>query len=203
MLRGADEDTRGSVEKPRHELTARRGPGDPGRGSSVTGRHRRTAATPSPTRSQWAGWPAYAAAVWAFAFAVPHLYWALGGRAGLTFSLALRGPEEQDLIRDPWFVALGLWGVAILCIVAGLIALANVRPWGRSIPRRALLAATWVACAILMARAFFYPGFLFSGLRVLGVMSTRPSADPAWFRWDLVLWSPWFLLGGALFGAAA
>ncbi len=145
----------------------------------------------------------YAAAGWAFLFAVPHVFWAIGGRAGLRWSLALRGPDEEALIRDPAFVAQGLWGVAGLCVVAGLIGLATVRPWGARVPRRLLRAATWGVCAVLLLRALFYPGFLFSGLKALGLVGHSARADPGWTTWDLLLWSPWFLLGAVLFGAAA
>lgn len=144
----------------------------------------------------------YAAAAWAFLFALPHLYWGLGGRAGLRFSLALKGAAEDELIRDPWFVATGLWGVAALCTLAGVIGLATVRPWGCRLPRWLLLTASGAVCAVLLLRALFYPGFVFSGLRVFGAIGVSEDADPDWFRWDLVLWSPWFLVGSVLFGVA-
>lgn len=146
---------------------------------------------------------AYVAAGWAFLFAAPHLYWGAGGRFGLRWSLAVRGQKEEELIRDPGFIASGLWGVAALCLLAGLIALATVQPWGRRIPRRVRLVGAWGVCVVLALRAFLYPGFLFSGLRVLGIVGISEQADPMWFRWDLVLWSPWFLVGSIVFGAAA
>ena len=161
-----------------------------------------TGATSSPP-SDGAAWVAYAACVWAMVFGLPHLYWAVGGRAGLAWALAWHGPEEQALMRDPWFIAFGLWGVAALCAIAALVALASVRRWGRRFPRRLLLALAGGASAMMVLRACLYPGFLFSGLKVLGILETPESADPAWVRWDLRLFSPWFLLGGALFGATA
>jgi len=148
-------------------------------------------------------WAGYAAAAGAAVFAAPHLYWAMGGRTGLCFSLALRGSAEEELIRDPWFVAQGLWGVAGLCVVAGLIGLATVRPWGRAVPRPLIVVGAWAACGVMLLRALVYPGFVFSGLRVSGVVGISERADPVWFRWDLVLWSPWFTLGSVLFGLVA
>jgi hypothetical protein len=50
----------------------------------------------------------------------------------------------------------GQWGnVAVAVAVCAAVALATVQPWGRSIPRWLLLAASWTICAGL-------------GLRVLG-----------------------------------
>ena len=148
-------------------------------------------------------WAAYGASAWAVIFAVPHLYWALGGRTGLTFALALRGPREDEVIRDPWFIATGLWGVTGLCLLGAVIALAAVRPWGRVIPRWLLLIGAWTACATAVLRAFLWPGFIRSGLYVAGVHTRPAGVDPAWSRWDLALWSPWFLAGGILFGMVA
>ncbi|MBA2444933.1 MAG: DUF3995 domain-containing protein [Nocardioidaceae bacterium] len=148
-------------------------------------------------------WAGYAASLWAFLFAAPHIYWALGGRAGLTFSLAPRGPTEKALIRDPVFTATGLWGVGVLCLIAALAALASVRPWGRLIPRGVLLSAIWGACAVSVLRAFLLPGFVRSTLYVTGAVALPEDMDPAWPRWDLMLFAPWFLIGGVLFGAAA
>ena len=153
-----------------------------------------------PLRTVWVG---YAACAWALQFATPHLYWAVGGRVGLGFALAWRGDDEEALIRDPWFIAFGLWGVAAASILAASVALALVRPWGRMFPRRALLTAAWGVCTVMVLRALVYPGFIFSGLRVLGVLRSSASADPAWVRWDLLLFSPWFAVGGLLFGLAA
>lgn len=159
-----------------------------------------TTATARRRPTNWAG---HAASLWAFLFAAPHFYWALGGRAGLTFSLAVRGSTEAALIRDPGFIAGGLWGVGGLCLIAALAALATVRSWGRRIPRGVLLTATWGACAVTALRAFLLPGFVRSTLYVTGAVTLPENMDPRWPRWDLMLFAPWFLIGGVLFGAAA
>jgi hypothetical protein len=107
------------------------------------------------------------------------------------------------LIRDPDFIATGLWGVGALCLIAALAALATVQPWGRLIPRGVLLTATWGACAVTVLRAFLLPGFVRSTLYVTGVVTLPENMDPAWPRWDPMLFAPWFLIGGVLFGAEA
>jgi len=163
---------------------------------------------PSTTSaSTWFGrrqpWLGYTAAAWSFLFALPHLYWALGGRTGLSFSLALKGQAEADLIADPSFQATGLWGVAALLAIAGGLGLLTAHPPRQARRRRLVTIGVWGVAVTDFLRALIYPGFIFSSLRVLGVIGTSQDADPNWFRWDLVLWAPWFLLGSVLFALAA
>lgn len=142
-------------------------------------------------------WAAYGVCGWAFIFGAWHLYWALGGRLGLLTSTG-GNVDELAAHRDQAFVALGLWGVVVLCLVLGLIALAMARPWGRVFPRWALLVLAWAACAVMLLRGVVY--LAVSGLAVAGVI---PTADPSWHVWNLALFSPFFVVGGVLVGAMA
>ncbi len=146
---------------------------------------------------------AYLAAGWALIFGLLHLYWASGGETGLRFSLALKGQAETDLIHDPAFRLQGLWGVVVLCWLASAIALSTVRPWGERLPTRLRLIGAWGVTVVLLLRAFFYSGFVFSTLRLFGIVAIGADADRTWYRWDLILWSPWFVLGAFLFGRTA
>lgn len=92
-----------------------------------------------------AGASAAAAAVWAFVFASMSFYWALGGR----FSLETQALSIRDQIDDPAFVAV-LWATGALKVLAGLIALALVRPGGRRIHQRTLLIVAWVTAGTLL-----------------------------------------------------
>ncbi len=65
----------------------------------------------------------YVAATWAFVFASASFYWALGGRTGLETI----GPGLTAFANDPWFVAIGLWGVGVAKVAGGLLALALIR----------------------------------------------------------------------------
>jgi hypothetical protein len=56
----------------------------------------------------------------------------------------------------------GQWGSVALAVVCAAVALATVRPWGRVVPRRMLLAVSWTTCAGLGA------GVVVLVLRVLG-----------------------------------
>jgi Protein of unknown function (DUF3995) len=142
--------------------------------------------------SRRAAWVAYAACGWAFLFAALSFFWAAGGRTGLH-------PLEVEVAPgDPMWIALNL-GAGLLKAVVGLIALALVRPWGRRIPSKLLLAVAWVLGVGMSLYGGL--GLVSDVLHVTGVIS-----DPAngkWFFWYLVLWDPWWLLGGVLYVATA
>ena len=85
---------------------------------------------------------AYAAAAWAFAFAVPSFVWAAGVRAG---SETIAADVEEAGIADPGLLA----ATGLLKVLAGLVALALVRPWGRAIPRRLLVVVAWGTAVVI------------------------------------------------------
>jgi Protein of unknown function (DUF3995) len=150
-----------------------------------------------PTRFPATAWAAYAACALAWLSAVPSLYWALGGTAGLdTVGGAI---EELARTRDPAGIALGL-GAGVLKVAGGLLALALVRPWGRAIPRLLLLGAAWTASAVLTA----YGGLLVAvrALVLVGLISPSGPVDRTALRWHVLLWDLWFLVWGLLLGVA-
>lgn len=157
------------------------------------------APTGAVVRAQRAG---YAACIWALAFAAASFYWAAGGTAGAeTIGPALAG---LALARDPEFVAI-LWITGALKAVAGLLALAltGARP-GRlpvPLPRWMLLLAGWAAAAGLI----LYGGasFVQHALMVAGAVAIPAGLGATGARWHLLLWDPWWLLGGTLFAIAA
>jgi hypothetical protein len=104
------------------------------------------------------------------------------------------------MAHDPVFIA-AMWGIGVLKVLGGLLALALVRPWGRAVPRRVLLTAAWGG-GILMA---LYGGasWVQEGLMVTGVIAIPPGLGHAAAVWHVLLWDPWWLLGGILFITAA
>lgn len=143
-------------------------------------------------------WAAYAAAAWAFVFAAMSFYWAAGGTAGgSTLGESMTKLARE---REPWFVAV-LWVTGALKAVAGVVALALVQPWGQRFPRWLRLVAAWGVGAILV----LYGGANLAarGLMEVGLIEKPASVDSAAARWHLLLWDPWWLLGGLLFVAAA
>ncbi len=151
------------------------------------------------TRTRRTTWFAYAAAVWAFIFAALSFYWAAGGMIGA--NTLGEGIERLALARDPELLSItGITGG--LKVIAGVLALALVQPWGRHIPRWLLRLAAWGA------------GLLFLGYGVINtIQHAMMIVDPTKIgellgsvdavRWHLALWDPFWMVGGLLFIAAA
>ena len=147
------------------------------------------------TRSSRVAWAAYAAGAWALVFAAAHFYWGAGGTVGLGVDAA--GVEAQ-FARDPWPYAIAMCGVGALFLAFGAVALALVRPSGWVFPRRAALAAAWV---VALGLALYAATGVVDVLRLIGVMSSPVGRTVLWG--NLLVWDPWWLLGAALFCAAA
>jgi hypothetical protein len=162
--------------------------------------------TTAPARTTQAGpatrprpWAAYAAAAWALLFALPHLYWGLGGTTGLTTSLNKAILDR----RDAGFIT-GLWAIAAFCTAGALVALATQRPWGRRLPYRSLRALAWFGFALLAVRVLDI--YLEFGTGLTGITTIAAGERAEFLRlapWFLFLWLPWFTLGAVAWGALA
>ncbi|MBA2277703.1 MAG: DUF3995 domain-containing protein [Chloroflexia bacterium] len=148
----------------------------------------------SDLRTGRAVWSAYTACAWAFVFAVPSFYWAVGGTVGM--QTIARDPDAIPLIDDPFVV----FATGVLKVLGGLLALALVQPWGRRFrrwPRRLAWAAggflTLYGAALLVQH----------GLMLTGAVATPDVLGATAARWHFWLWDPWWLVGGILFGLAA
>jgi uncharacterized protein DUF3995 len=146
----------------------------------------------STVRFQLAAWAAYAACAWAFLFAALSFFWAAGGRTGLH-------PLELGVASNNFIWIIINLGAGIMKVLIGLLALALVQPWGRIVPRKLLRACVWV----LGIGMFLYGalGLISDVLHVTGIINDPASAK--WFFWYLVLWDPWWILGGMLYIAVA
>ncbi|PJN22337.1 DUF3995 domain-containing protein [Kitasatospora sp. CB02891] len=125
---------------------------------------------------------ALAAAFWSAGFALVHLYWLLGGRAGLPGGLSVLD-NTPLLVTD--------------VVTTPLAALALVRPWGRRLPARGLLrAARGTAVVLIVHAAPSVPDWAAPAAE-----GHRPVAEPAaTARFATLLYEPFFLAGGVLFG---
>ncbi|MFH8572497.1 DUF3995 domain-containing protein [Streptomyces sp. NPDC017993] len=136
----------------------------------------------------------YVACLWAIVFAGAHFYWAVGGDVGLSVSAG----QQLATTRPLWFVLAGLWGVGLLCLVGALLAwlLAQPRPGGAA--RRILVYLGWIVGFILTMR-----GIAVEFLLMTNVTHLDTSVSAGQRFWSLVLWNPWFVVGGLAFGMSA
>ncbi|WP_112262239.1 DUF3995 domain-containing protein [Lentzea terrae] len=124
-----------------------------------------------------------AAAAWCALFAALHVYWALGGSAGLAESAG----ADLAAHRPAWFVLGGLWGVAAVLLVGAWICLDLTQRWRRLL---ALLGG-----AVLLGRGLV--------VEIALLTTDLPhQVGERQTRWSLWLWNPWFVLGGVLVLAA-
>jgi hypothetical protein len=136
------------------------------------------------------GWAAAAAIAWCAAFAAVHVFWALGGSAGLASSAG----TELATRRPAVFVLAGLWGVAALLACGAAVVYVVVAAPGLS--RRWRRAGAWLLVAVgagLVLRAVAVEALLAADAGV------RSAVGPLETRWSLLLWNPVFAAGGVLF----
>src|SRR5215467_730595 len=161
---------------------------------SRTGAEGRRSAVPAAAGRRTAGAvAAYAAAVVAVAYALVSLYWAVGGHrlvstvGGYVAQFARQGGAV------PVLLALAATAAKV---VGGLLALALVRPWGRVIPRRLLLAGATAVSVLLVG----YGGLsvLLGALVLSGVIHPAGGVDRTALRWHVGVWDLWFLVWGIL-----
>lgn len=137
---------------------------------------------------------ALSAVVWCCVFAAAHVFWAVGGSAGLASSAG----EDLAARRPAAFVILGLWGVAgsLLLVALGIVAVGTGQ-----LPSRVARLGAWTIGVI--GGCLFVRGIAVELLLGIDIAGLRAAVGPLETRWSLVLWNPWFVLGGALLLATA
>lgn len=135
-------------------------------------------------------WPAYAAAGWLVFFAGAHLYWAVGGTAGL--------PSGTRATDQPLLFVVDLIAVP-LCVLGATVALMTVRPRGPAVPRRVTMVVLWTASAL----AFLHSVGTISDdlLAAAGLLDLQLTDDAD--RLVHVVYEPLWMLGAVLCALAA
>jgi hypothetical protein len=163
-----------------------------------TGAERRRSAAPAAAGRRAAGTvAAYAAAVVAFAYALVSLYWAVGGHRLVS---TVGGYVEWFARQGGAIPVLVALAAAAAKVAGGLLALALVRPWGRTIPRRWLLA--WATGASVLLVGYGGLNVLVGALVLSGVIHPGGSVDRTALRWHVGVWDLWFLVWGILLALA-
>ena len=166
-----------------------------------------TANTAPTTRAEQAGvaplwrrwplrWAGYAAGIWSLVYMLPHLYWAAGGTAMMS-AIRPSAPAQPTWHLINWVASAMLTGAAL---VAFLLA----RRPDRGLVHWPLLAIAWAGAVLSIAHGVY--GIVDRTLIVTGatlVESRRFLLEQdAWVLWDLLVFEPWFLIEGVLFGLA-
>lgn len=150
------------------------------------------------TASTSSSWPGYAAAAAAFTFAVPSLYWAAGGMAGVS---TLGGRIEELARQRNTGLVVATWAAFLLKVLGGVLALALVQSWGRRLPRGPVLLTSWAGAVLLSAHGTLQTATV--ALILAGLVDDTQGLSSGARRWRLFLWEPWFLIWGLLLGLAA
>jgi hypothetical protein len=163
----------------------------------------------TPSRSGRPGlaaarWPgvgiaaSYAASFAAFAHAMIDLYWALGGHALLS---TVGGYPERLAHQGGALAVLLAVSASAAQVLAGLLALALVRPWGQVIPRALLRLGSAAASTLLVG----YGGALVAAGTLVLTGAIHPSGGVDWtaMRWHTGVWDMWFLVWGILLAVAS
>ncbi len=109
-------------------------------------------------------------------------------------------------VPSHWTLAVG-----VLCVAGALIALALTQPWGQYIIRWPMLLYAWVGGGLLTLHALY--GYVIHGLAGAGIITwtqvqqwagapITPMSDEAireLITEGMLIWNPWFLLGGILY----
>ncbi|MFD1147730.1 DUF3995 domain-containing protein [Saccharothrix hoggarensis] len=150
------------------------------------GRPATSIGTTSATGTPWFG---YGTAVWAFAFAVLHVYWAFGGGFGL--------PEGFSVPDHTLLLIIDIVAVP-LCVAGGVLGLALIRPWGLRLRRWMRLAAAWGMCALCLVHSV--PTVVQAAVVLArGEQDTLSTPE----KFSLFGYEPYWFVGGVLVGLAA
>jgi uncharacterized protein DUF3995 len=139
----------------------------------------------------WALWTGYAAAAWAVIFAGLSFFWAFGGRTGL-HPFELLAPSSPILLI---LFAIVNFVVGAIKLGSAGVVVAYIRGIALPVSRRVVTGLMWFAGIGMLV--YGGVGEVSDALHVSGVIHVPP-ADAHWFFLYLVLWDPWWILGGAL-----
>ena len=152
---------------------------------------------------------AYTALALATGYGAIKLQWALGGALLMDQTPLSASARDHLLDHRAGTVVADAAGVAlaVLGVLAALHLAGHFAPFGR-LHRRVMLIGVWSGCVLMVARGLGLLGYgFYHDLLLLGGFVSVTPADVAEFhdtaRWDLFLWSPYWLVFATAWGVAA
>lgn len=128
----------------------------------------------------------YGVLIWSIAYMLPHLYWALGGKDGMTMF-------KPSIMNSPYLQSAN-WAASVLLTTAGLLGLAMIYFNKNKIISTFLLAIALFGCSVSTSHGIYGVAF-----RIIQLLKGQ---GHAYDSWDLFLYEPWFLIEGILLGLA-
>jgi hypothetical protein len=145
-----------------------------------------------PRQLKTYAWSGIAVFVWSFAYMLPHLYWALGGKIGLfLLKPSVAAFPQLKLIN---------WIASVFLTAAGLVGLGFIYLRNSKILCSLLLSISFLGCSIATAHGIF--AIFYRALQITGVIALGNGKfhihDDLYVVWDMVIFEPWFLIEGIL-----
>lgn len=149
---------------------------------------------PQTGRSRSLTWAGYAVFIWSIAYMLPHLYWALDGKGGLSLLRPeIAASPEWEMIN---------WVASGILTAAGFLGIIMVYLEKRKWLSWSLLAVIVAGCAVATSHGIY--GIGYRALQIMGVIETDSGPfdmeQHAYVLWDLLLFEPWFAIEGILLG---
>lgn len=138
--------------------------------------------------------PIWGAFWWSLLFGLVSLYWAAGGTVGIS-TLAQSIQDAAKDGDDTLLIATLITGM--LKIAGGLLALISLRPVGDRRIRAVLLVLLWGIGVLYSLYGLL--GLVEKALMAVGVLDVPSGLGEDAVVWYLVLWEPYWILGGVLF----
>lgn len=136
----------------------------------------------------------YALFIWSIAYMLPHLYWAFGGKMGLSLL-------KPNLAESPQWEIINLVA-SIFLTVAGFLGILLIYYKKQGFIKWILLGVTLTGCSLATSHGIY--GIIYRMLQIFGFIGSDLGIfdihNHSFILWDLILFEPWFLIEGILLG---
>ncbi|TVX96679.1 DUF3995 domain-containing protein [Cohnella terricola] len=139
-------------------------------------------------------WSGYAVFIWSVAYMLPHLYWAMGGKLGLSIL-------KPGISESPQWEMIN-WVASVFLTAVGLLGITLIYLRKRKLLSWSLLAVLLAGCSVATSHGIYGIGYRI--LQITGVIGIELESFNAkqhvFVLWDLFIFEPWFLIEGILLG---
>ncbi|WP_261129602.1 DUF3995 domain-containing protein [Bacillus sp. Marseille-Q3570] len=149
---------------------------------------------PQPQHRHYLVFTGYAVFIWSIAYMLPHLYWALGGTIGLSLL--------KESVAEAAFWERINWIASGFLTAAGCVGIAFIYIRKQKVVSWLLLGIALFGCSIATSHGIY--GIFYRIFQMTGVVELESVPfninEHSFVLWDLLLFEPWFMIEGILFG---